>query len=322
MSRRHPSLMFPPGTCQQPKFYWRGGDEFKEQENIQKDYFLAKKEHSQAKKEFQYVQKEYEQVSQTLQSKDKQAVALASSLGGESSNTEENSKLNKQIDELTKKIRRIEEKINDATEISQPMYISQLVREKSELYVSVEKLSHEIETMEREIKSKNSEYYKCLTGDELSKFNFFIAHHHFLAKERTRIRSEVNKSFEDQNYAKVDKDQTLRIRIDDERMINQGLEKDKGQQKEKEMTKVLQEETERRRLLQDALEKRKILQKKLEKAQLDKQMRDVDKNALITSKLNTIEQLNSVLSELELEEINVEELTKKYLSEENQSDEK
>ena len=285
--RRSTNLVFPPGTYQTPQFFWRGGDEFKEREHLQADYLQAKKEHTKAKRELEETKKEYEQVNELLSNRDKQACALASALGGGSQTTEENSKLNKQIAKLTLEISDIEDKISEASQRTQPVYISQLEKERATSYIAVEKLSHESDTLKREIDDMTQEFYALLTSQEWLDANNINAQHQIISREKAKMRQEVNRLFEEQNYAKENKkEQALRVRTDGNQHLMQ---------------------------LSDLSKKRDNLQNKLAKVQHERFMAQTYRRIMISSKLDIISQLNNALAELGLEQVNVEELKQKYL---------
>ena len=283
MKKRNTGLIFPTGTYQAPAFFWRGGDEFKEQEHLQADYIQAKKENSKARRELEEVKKEYEQVNELLSNRDKQACVLASALGGVSQITEQNSKLNRQIADLTLEISEIEEKITEASQRAQPSYIAQLEKERSTSYIAVERLSHELDTIEREMNNMSQEYYTLLTSDEWLDANAINAQHQIISKEKSKVRQEVNKSFEEQNYAKENKkEQTVRVRSEGNEHLMQ---------------------------LTDLSQKRDAFEINLYKAQHERFMAQTYGKIVISYKLEIISQLNEALSDLGLEEINVDDIT-------------
>ena len=317
MSRRHLGLMFPPGTCQTPNFYWRGGDLYKEPEHLQSDYMNAKNEHSKAKKELDEVKKEYEQVSEMFASKDKQAVALASSLGGDSKTTKENAELNKQIAQLTLDISEIEEKITEASNRAMPSYIAQLERERSSTYLSVERLSHDLEKMEKEINEINNEYYSLLTSDEWLEANKNYANYHIISRERSKLRQDIKNSFEEQNYAKEDK-QVVIVNNDDSissAKTRSTKEKTIISLKKNQTMRVRSSENEHLQIISELAGKRNELQNKIYNAQHNRYMAQTYKRIMISTKLDIISQLNKALADLGQEEVNVDELEKKYLPE-------
>lgn len=286
MTRRHCGLIFPPGTYQAPQFYWRGGDEFKEAEHLQSDYLQTKREHSKVKKELEEIQNEYREVNEALTNREEQAVALASSLGGASATTGENSRLNKEIAKLTVEISDIEEKITEASERTQPVYLAQLERERSQIYVAVERLTHDLESTQKEIHDLNQEYYSLLTSDEWMDANMINSQYQIINRERLKLRSEVNKHFEDQNYAKESKPDT-------------------SNRTKKSISSTAN--------VAELLDQSEIYQNQLNSASHNRFMAQTTRKVLVATKLDIIAQLNTILSDLNLEEVNIDELKDKYL---------
>lgn len=287
MSRRHTGLIFPPGTFQTPKFYWRGGDEFKEQEQLQNEYNHAKQEHSQIKRELQELQSKYDQAKADLAYKDDQACSLASALGSNSATTGENAKLNKEIQQLTQEISEIEAKITQAALRAQPSYIASLEKEKSALYVTVEQQQHDADTTTRAINNLSQEFFSIITSQEWRESYLLISENQIKTKERSKIRQEVNKLFENQNYGQEIKNEaTVRVRPG----ANQHLQE-----------------------LSNLIDERDALQAKLYTANHNRYMAQTTRNILIAQKLEILSQLNNALEELDLEKNDIDALREKYL---------
>lgn len=289
MSRRHCGLIFPPGTFQAPKFYWRGGDEFKEQEMLQAEYKQAKLEHSTVKRELEDLETKYNQAKTDLAYKDDQAVSLASALGGSSSSTGENTKLNKEIQQLTQELNEIEQKISVTLQRSQPVYMAQLEKEKSQIYVNVEQQSHDTDTTTRDIQKLSKEYFDLITSDNWLNSYEIISDHQIKAKERSKVRQEVNKLFENQNYGQEIKNEgTVRVRTTSNQHLDQ---------------------------LSKLIDQRDTLQNQLYHANHSRYMTQTTRNILVNSKLEILNNLNAALEELGLETNDVNALKEKYLPE-------
>lgn len=290
MTRRAGSLLYPPGTYQVPHFYWRGGNEFKEAEHLEQNYYNVKKEHSKVKKQLEKVQNEYNEVRESLNYKEDQAVAIASALGGQSSTTEENSRLKSEISQVNHEINEIEEKISEAFQKTQQSHISQLEKERSQLYVAVERLVHDLEATRNEIDDLNMHYYDLLTSEAWREFNLVAAHHQITMREKNKIRSEVNRLFEEQNFAKENAKQDSPIRI--RPSSNPTLAS-----------------------LSELIDQKDSLQNQLYNAAHNRFMAQTTRKVLIASKIDMLAQLNTILHDLGIEEVDIEYLKVKYLPE-------
>lgn len=287
---RRTSCVYPPGTYQTPQFFWRGGDVYKEAEHLQGEYIQAKTDYIKAKKELDEVTKEYQAVSEQFDNKEGQAVALASALGGVSSATEENAKLQKEIARLSIEINEIEQKITEAKQRSNPTYIGQLEKERATTYVSVERMQHSCDQTDKEIEEMKRELYEILTSDKWREACQINAEHNIVLREQKKLKSDVNKAFEEQNYATKQTDGTIRVRTVDNPQLQ---------------------------ALTGLISQRDDLQNKLFAATHDRCMAQIYRRVILSSKLDQIEQLNDVLKELNMDDdvIDVEALRQKHLPE-------
>ena len=289
--RRTVPLIYPHGTFQTPSFYWRGGDEYRDSEYVRYNYLQAKIDRDKAEKELKNVKDEYSEITEKYSEADNHAVAVSKVLGKGSKTTTENSEKFDEIQKLTNQIQKLEEKIADANAISNQMYLNNLLKEKGEIYVNIEKQSLDMNARQTEIDGYLKQYIDILVSEQWREANDSTAQFNITSKERRRIRQVVEKFFADQNYGEEIKQQP-------ELDIGHKL-RSTGDSRLVELINLLHEKND--------------LYKQVQEAEHQRYMAETYKQCVVRQKINMLERINYAMNELGLEPVDTEELYTKYI---------
>lgn len=200
MSKPRGTLLYPKGTYRAQSFFWRGSDEFKETEHIQKTCATAKDDLTRVRQELEEARKEFFDVEKELNDKEKQAVTLAQSLGSSSSTTAEHAKLRRQIAELTLEIEEIQKKLSDVKAHAQPSTILQLEKERMSYFVCVENLNLNIKQTQEQIREKQLELYELLASEKWRAATNTSIEHQITMRICENVKGSVKSAFEKQNF--------------------------------------------------------------------------------------------------------------------------
>lgn len=291
MNRVRTSLLYPHGTYQQQSFFWRGDDEFKEVETIQNQHTQAKSELSRAKHELEAARAEYNNVLAVYENKEQHAVALAQSLGNESSTTSESANLRRRIAELTLDIEDLEHRIEDAKIHSLPSTIEQLDREKSQLFLSVEKLRSKYEETQQKILKQQIDLFSILVSQDWREAITTSAEHQIAFRIKQQLSNSVQCAFEKQNFPNFPVTQ------------------------KKQTPTNSQKDTKEAKDLQILLQKRSQLVQQCNEAAYKRNCAQIRRRVIIASMLDDLQRLDSALKSLGKEGLNIDQLKRSYLPE-------
>ncbi|OHT15255.1 hypothetical protein TRFO_14297 [Tritrichomonas foetus] len=208
------TCLYPKGTYQTPSFFFRGGDEYKENEHLQSEYFAAKNECKRAKKELDEARAEYEKVKAILDDKEGHAVALAESLGGNNAVTTEHANLRKKIAELTVDIEDINHSILEAKSHASPSTVAAMDRERSSYFLTIENLQLKLEQMEKSTQNRQNKLFEIISSPEWHEAIQISCEHQIQFRINENLRLRIKNAFEQQNYGDSSQQPPLKRVID------------------------------------------------------------------------------------------------------------
>ena len=191
------ALIYPRGTCKAQTFYFRGDDIHREPEFLDNELRSAKIEYEQLKRELEEEKKEYEKVQSELAKREGYTVTLASALGDECHQTEENAKLRQQIADLTQQIDDVDTAISEAREQQHPGLIAQLQKERAFYNAEIEDLRIGIFTGIDNIRNEKEEIANVVTSDAYTQANLVKSDRVSFQKFYQMMRCEMDKLFAD-----------------------------------------------------------------------------------------------------------------------------
>ena len=191
------ALIYPRGTYKTQAFYFRGDDVHKEPEFLDNELRSAKIEYEQLKAELEEEKKEYEKVSTELANREGYTVNLATALGDESHQTEENAKLRQEILDLTQRIEDVDAAISEAKSQQHPGLLGQLQKERAFYNAEIEDLRIGIFTGIDNIRAEKEEIAQIVTSDAYTSANLVKSDRVAFQKFYSMMRSEMDKLFGD-----------------------------------------------------------------------------------------------------------------------------
>ena len=191
------ALIYPRGTYKAQTFYFRGDDIHKEPEFLDNELRSVKIEYEAIKSELEEEKKEYQKVSAELAKREGYTVTLASALGDESHQTEENAKLRQEILDLTQQIDEVDEAISQAKSQQHPGLLGQLQKERAYYNAEIEDLRIGIFTGIDNIRSEKEEIARIVTSDQYTSANLVKSDRVAFQKFYSMMRSEMDKLFAD-----------------------------------------------------------------------------------------------------------------------------
>jgi allophanate hydrolase subunit 1 len=197
--------LYPRGTYRAPAFYFRGSESLTEPEYLLRELLIARTNHATSKRELDKELAELEATSATLAQRDDYTVALATAFGEESSATEINANLRRQLAELSAEIESIESHISDCRAQQHTSLVSGLNRERAYYHAEIENLRLDVTNGFRSIQSTKAQvaetvccadYVEALQRNVELSAMMQLAHH---------LRGEMNNLFREFNNVKPPK---------------------------------------------------------------------------------------------------------------------
>lgn len=191
------ALIYPRGTCKAQTFYFRGDDIHKEPEFLDNELRAAKIQYDRAKTELDEEKQEYEKVQAELAKREGYTVTLASALGDESHQTEENARLRTQITKLTEEIEKFDNAIAEAKSQQHPGLLAQLQKERAFYNAEIEDLRISIFTGIDNITNDKEEIARIVTSDEFTNASMVKSDRMAFQKFYSQLRAKLDKNFAD-----------------------------------------------------------------------------------------------------------------------------
>lgn len=189
------ALMYPRGTCKAQTFYFRGDDIHKEPEFLDNEYRSAKIQFDRLKIELEAEKQEYEKIQAELEKREGYTVTLASALGDESHQTEENAKLHQQIIQLQEEIDKFDAEIAEAKEQQHPGLLAQLQKERAFYNAEIEDLRIAIFTGIDNIRRDKEEIANLVQSDEYTSSSMVKSDRMAFQRFYNQLRQKMDKQF-------------------------------------------------------------------------------------------------------------------------------
>lgn len=317
------SLLYPKGTYQTPSFFFRGGDEFKENEHLQSEYIAAKNDLKRAKKELLEARSEYEKVKSILDDKEGRAVALAESLGGSNTITTENVQYRRQIADLAVEIDELRYKINEARSHASIGTIAAIDRERSSYFLTIENLQVQIQELKNTAQEKKLRLYEIFASPEWHERTRITSEFEITYRFHEYLKKFCKSSFEQQNFGDSSSQQPLKRTFDQSffsptsakensspvSSMKSTINKDGLTQQQQQITSqqnLFQE-------LQQLINQRMQLDLQCQEIMRQRYETQIRRRVSIASLLNDIEKLDYALQDLGEEEIGINDLRRSFL---------
>lgn len=289
------SLLYPKGTYQTPSFFFRGGDEFKENERLQSEYIAAKNDLKRAKKELSDAKIEYNKVKNIFDDKEGRAVALAESLGGENVITTENAQYRKQIAELAVEINDLRRQLNEIQSHSSIATINSIEYERSSYFLTIENLQVQLNDMENNTKTCQNRLFKLYSSPEWRKRSITYSNYEIEYRYNEFLKKNSKSSFEQQNFGDSE-DRTPMKKNFDTFLAAESIKHPELVQK-----------------LQSLMSQRTALDMKYQSVVRERYLSQIKRKVQIAAFLDDIEKLDWALIELGEEAIGIDDLRRSYL---------
>lgn len=131
MTKKAPFAKRPPSQHQMPMFYWRGGNELKEKEYLEAEYYKLLLDKAKAEEDLKLSEEELTKVKNTLVEREGYTNALASFLDSDTAGATEEIRLKKELEEIKKKTEEADIELQKYTSQAQPAVASSLQKEKA-----------------------------------------------------------------------------------------------------------------------------------------------------------------------------------------------
>ncbi|KAK8887210.1 hypothetical protein M9Y10_038248 [Tritrichomonas musculus] len=317
------SLLYPKGTYQTPPFFFRGGDEFKENEHLQSEYSAAKNDLKRAKKELLEARSEYEKVKSILDDKEGRAVALAETLGGTNTITTENAQYRRQIADLAVEIDELRYKISEARTHASISTIAAIDRERSSYFLTIENLQVKLQELKNNTQEKKLRLYEIFASPEWHERSRITCEFEITYRFHEYLQKFCKSSFEQQNFGDSNTQAPLKRTFDQSFFTTSSLldnsstatsmkstmNKDNfnlQQQQIASQQNALQD-------LQQLINQRMQLDIQCQEIMRERYATQIRRRVSIASLLNDIEKLDYALQDLGEEEIGVDDLRRAFL---------
>lgn len=189
------ALMYPRGTYKAQTIYFRGDDIHKEPEFLDNEYRAAKLKYDRLKIELDQEKQEFEKVQAELAKREGYTVTLASALGDDSKNTEENARLRQQIVSLQAEIDKFDAAIAEAKEQQHPGLLATLQKERAFYNAEIEDLRIAIFTGIENIEKNKQEIAELVKSDEYTSSSMVKSDRMAFQKFYNQLRSKMDKQF-------------------------------------------------------------------------------------------------------------------------------
>lgn len=314
------SLLYPKGTYQTPSFFFRGGDEFKENEHLQIEYDAAKNDLKRAKKELLEARSEYEKVKAILDDKEGRAVALAESLGGSNTITTENVQYRRQIADLAVEIDELQHKIAEARLHASIGTIAAIDRERSSYFLTIENLQVKIQELKNNAQEKKLRLYEIFSSPEWHERTRIACEFEITYRFHEYLKKFCKSSFEQQNFGDSNTQPPLK-RTFDQKFFSPTSTKDnpstvssmKSTIGKDGLTQQINSQQNLFQELQQLLNQKMQLDVQCQEIMRQRYATQIRRRVSIASLLNDIEKLDYALQDLGEEEIGVNDLRRSFL---------
>lgn len=315
------SLLYPKGTYQTPSFFFRGGDEFKENEHLQSEYIAAKNDLKRAKKELLEARTEYEKVKSILDDKEGRAVALAESLGGSNTITSENVQYRRQIADLAVEIDDLQYCISEARLHSSIGTIAAIDRERSSYFLNIENLQVQIQKLKNNTQEKKLRLYEIFASPEWHERTRIASEFEITYRFHEYLKKFCKSSFEQQNFGDSGSQPPLKRTFDQNffsptsakesslatTSVKSSVNKDNLTQQQIASQQNLFQE------LQQLINQKMMLDVQCQEIMRQRYATQIKRRVSIASLLNDIEKLDYALQDLGEEEIGINDLRRSFL---------
>ncbi|EAY04904.1 hypothetical protein TVAG_016760 [Trichomonas vaginalis G3] len=207
------ALIYPRGTCKAQTFYFRGDDIHKEPEFLDNKFRSAKIQYDRAKTELDEEKQQYEKVQAELAKREGYTVTLASALGDESNQTEENAKLRTQITKLQDEIEKFDNAISEAKDQQHPGLLAQLQKERTFYNAEIEDLRISIFTGIDNIRNDKEQIAKIVTSKEYTDASMVKSDRMAFQKFYSQLRTKMDKQFAEFSAKQAESAKQRQIRV-------------------------------------------------------------------------------------------------------------
>lgn len=276
------SLAYPKGTYKAPALYFRGGDNYSEQETLISEKLQVLEEYKKTKRELDVIQAEHDKVYNSLDRTERYAVQVAENLGTESNMTKENANIRNDIKDHQAELAYLEDQIEYIKKRINPTELHQFYQGTSELIPEIETLNNEIRISTNNINDLQYNMAKSITSKE---FAFAI---------NTSIEQRVAQQCRNRIYHRL---QSLRNQLNEAPSGNNGKRSAASQP-------LIHADME----VNDLLEIRNEAYFELEEHEIQKKLADLHRRNSIKANFIVIQEMNEVLSFLGGEPIDLSQV--------------